>query len=190
MIELIKDNEITTVVDMHYKAFKGELTSDLGEKYINFLFTNIKSSKNGIVYVHKIDSNITGFACGTSNIKELWNFKFKLKLMMFGIVGVFRKPSNIPKMFRYLWINYHVGKINTSAHMLSIVVLNEHKKKGIGIELVKYFSNYIKEKGLENYLIPYTDEYASNFYQKIGFKLVKSIKFFKKKTNCFRYDLL
>ena len=191
MIEPIKSGEINAIIDMHYDAFKGQLTSDLGKNYIAYLFTGIMNSECGICYGYKIDSKIVGFACGASDLKKLWNIRFKMKLAKFAIIGVMKKPFIIPKIVKYLWVHYQVGKIGINAHMLSIVVLNDYRTKGIGLELVNYFSNFIREQGLKSYLIPYTDASTpiSKFYFKIGFKLVKTIKFFNRKDNCFRYDL-
>jgi len=190
VIEPIKIEEINTIVNMHYDAFKGLLTSDLGKDYITYLFTNIINSEYGICYGYKIDSKIVGFVCGTSDFKKIWDIKFKVKLAKFAITAVINNPSIIHKIVKYLWVHYQVGKIGINAHILSIVVLNNYRKKGIGLELVKNFSTFIRNKNLKSYLVN-TDAntQASKFYFKTGFKLVKTIKFFNKKDNWFRYDL-
>lgn len=189
----IKDTDkINSLVDLHYDAFKGYLTSKLGKEYIAYFLTSLIASKDGIFFIYSENNNILGFVCGTTDIRKFWNKTYRRKLWRFAVITVLKQPLMIFNLLRYMWVHHEIDKCKVNAHMLSLVVSEEHRGKKIGSVLVEAFSSFLAAKGIESYLIPYTDANgpASRFYYKLGFRLVKTVDFFGYRTNCFIYDLI
>lgn len=192
MINVVKDTkDIAPFVDMHYNAFKGRLTSKLGKEYISCFFSNVVASEHGIFYTYSEEDKILGFVCGTTDITKFWKKEYRRKLGKFAIAVTLKNPLAVFNILKYMWVHHQVNKLEVNAHMLSFVVLEGYRRRGIGQKLVEAFSNFMARQGVKNYLIPYTDanDPASKFYYKMGFRLIKTINFFGHKDNCFIYDL-
>jgi ribosomal protein S18 acetylase RimI-like enzyme len=192
MIDIVKDvKDIAPLVDMHYNAFKGRLTSELGKKYIACFFSNVITSEHGVFYTYREGNKILGFVCGTTDIDKFWNKNYMVKLGKFALSAIMKNPLLVFGILRHMWVDHQINKLKVNAHMLSFVVLEGYRGRGIGQKLVQAFSNFMEEQGVQNYLIPYTDarDYASKFYQKMGFRLNRVVNFFGHKDNCFIFDL-
>lgn len=191
MIKVVKDTkDINSFIDMHYNAFKGYLTGRLGKEYVSYFLTSLITSKEGVFYTHSEDDKILGFICGTTDITKFWNKEYRRKLWKLAIIIILKNPLTAFNMLRHIWVQHQVDKCEMNARILSLVISEECRGRGMGRRLVETFSSFMARQGVKNYLV-YTDADcpASKFYHKMGFRLVKTINFFGYRINCFIYDL-
>lgn len=176
-IRSMETGDLPAVVKIHLESFPGFFLSFLGPAFLLELYSSIVRDPEGISFVYVIDRKIVGFVAGTSQpggfyrrmLRKWWRFMFA------AIPRVVQHPGIIPRLLRALLLPQQTNARNDAALLMSIAVLPQCQRGGVGKQLVKIFLNNAYARGRKSVLLT-TDEinndYANNFYQLLGFEII------------------
>ena len=180
MIRPLKVSDVGQVVTVHLSSFPGFFLSFLGVRFLSLFYSGICSAPEGIAFVYLNDVGIPcGFVAGTSNPGGFYSRLLKrdwLKFAFASIIPVLKKPSVIGRIARALFLPSDNPVGGDVAGLFSIGVLPELQGTGAGKKLVQSFLDEAKKKGCKKVFLT-TDrdnnEAVNNFYEKIGFSIVR-----------------
>lgn len=187
MLKMVKNGEITKddlqkVAELHSKYLKDTVLGVFGTDFLNDLYEGIVNSGYGAVFVCKEDSKVVGFIAGAIDTGKI------IKSLFFK-----RLTSILPHIIRHprLVINgmqsvmFH--STGVKAELLPILVVEKYRKMGIGKMLMGELMTYFKSRGIREFkiLTDVRNEEGNNFYRKMGFRLVKTIRLLGKEVNCY-----
>src|SRR3989304_8077536 len=177
-IRKFKKDDINQVAKIHFNYLKLGRLSSLGESFLKDFYKTLLSQDNIITYVALQDNMITGFATLGINFKNLPIVMVK-NLWFKTISVVLRNPS---LLFKLIQLPFYPSFKDTSkdyAEILSLVVVPKARGQGIGRKLVESCDNFAKKMGCKNFVLSTRARMqdANDFYEKIGFKKIKIVKF-------------
>ncbi|UJG42960.1 MAG: ribosomal protein S18-alanine N-acetyltransferase [Candidatus Heimdallarchaeum endolithica] len=85
------------------------------------------------------------------------------------------------------------SSFKSEAHILSIAIHRNFRKKGYGKMILRYFITRVKELGFNSIKLEVrvTNNYAINLYEKMGFKRIRTIrKYYEDRENAYLYRLI
>lgn len=192
MIRRMEENDAHAVSRIHGEALKIGFLSTFGEDFLKILYEGIVQSRYGFGYVYVEDSEIVGFISGTSNSSKLMSDVYRKKFLPFGKV-IFRfslrKPGTLNSVIQS--IRYPRLADQVSAELLSIAVIPEYRKKGVGKELVNALINHFDDLGISKFNVSVDQRLdgASKFYKELGFKYSGKIEIYKRTLDNFSYNI-
>jgi SAM-dependent methyltransferase/ribosomal protein S18 acetylase RimI-like enzyme len=192
MIRRMEEKDAQAISKIHSEALKIGFLSTFGEDFLKALYEGIVQSEYGFGYVYFEDSEIVGFVSGTLDSSKLMKDIYRKKLLPLSriiIHSTLRKPrilNNIIQSIRYPKLADHV-----SAELLSIAVTQEHRKKGVGKELVGALITHFDELGISKFSVSVDQRLAGadEFYKELGFKYTGKIEIYNRNQDIFSYNL-
>ena len=192
MIRRMEEKDAQAVSKIHSETLKIGFLSTFGEDFLKTLYEGIVQSQYGFGYVYVEDSEIVGFVSGTSDSSKLMKDVYRKKLLPLSRIifrSTLRKPgilNNIIQSIRYPKLADHV-----SAELLSIAVTQEHRKKGVGKELVNALINHFDGLGISKFNVSVDQRLdgADKFYKELGFKNTGKIEIYKRNLDTYSYNL-
>lgn len=177
MIKRLQKEHIENVVQIHLRAFPRFFLSFLGKDFLSLLYRGIHDSPLGAGIVYIENGKVIGFVCGVKNTSQFFKQLLKRRWYLFCVASLkslVRRPSIAPRLARAL--RHHEQPQNPSgtnnATLLSIAVLPEHQREGVGEKLTKAFLKAMKQKGVNRVNLT-TDrddnEKVNRFYENLGF---------------------
>lgn len=192
-ITKMTERELKEVAELHCKYLNDSFLSSLGSEFLRELYSRTIGLKYGACYVYKKDSKIVGFIVGTTSTTQLFKdliFRSWIKFAPYVIKKGITNPRAIAKAMQSILYPTKAA-VDTNAELLSIVVLPEYQRKGVGIRLVEVLFKYFKRNKIHKVKVVVDKEniLANKFYKKIGFEFVKTIEMYDKKTwNLYIYN--
>ena len=165
------------IVKMHKFAFSNVLSGQIGKKFLKNYYKCI--IKKGFIFGCFSNNHLVGFISGIIDEDNLYNIKFYL-YAIWGIITHIYSIKVVINLFRYIKRTINLFNENCKSELLSIVVLDDYRGKGIGKQLVKVFDDYMIKNGIEIYKV-FTDmEFSSGYwlYDKLGFSLHRELNLF------------
>lgn len=189
-IELAKEEEIEDVIRLHLSAFTGLFAADLGEGFLRRFYKAILESKEGAIFVAR-NTEIKGFICGVTDEKRIFPLSFKLGSLYYILKRLIIHPKSVVNLLRFIKKHILTRDIETKAELISIVVSEEWRKRGIGRELVDELFRFFSEKGVKRVKVFTATKVSSGapFYETLNFVLVKTIDLFGIELRCYLKDL-
>lgn len=189
MIEIqhAEEGDFEEIIQLHLSAFKGLFAAELGVNLLKRFYKTILLSKDGFLFVAKDNSSIKGFICGVASDKNLFTLSFKLKFLYYFLKRIIFYPDSIVNLMRFIKKSFVTTDIKSEAELLSVVVSKDCRRKGIGKKLIDSFLEFLTQKRVKSLKV-FTDTRisdATNFYETLGFKLVKTINLFGIETRCY-----
>lgn len=177
-IVLIKNTEhLNQIAEIHQLAFSNVLSGTIGKRFLKYYYKRI--IEKGFIFVCFIDNHIAGFVSGITDEGKFYNIKFYL-YAMWGIITHIYSYKAIINLIRYIKRSINLYTENYTSELLSIVVLDNYRGKGIGKQLVKTFDDFMVKNGIEIYKV-FTDmEFSTGYklYDKLGFSLHRELNLF------------
>lgn len=172
-------SDVPTVTKVHIKSFSGFFLTSLGSAFLRNLYSSILDDPDGISYVATRDTQILGFAAGTTQpsgfyrrllVRRWWRFAWT------ALPAVLKQPTIIPRLLRAFSMPAQVTHAKRGT-LMSIAILPECQGNGIGQSLVSAFLEEASQRGI-NQVDLTTDrdnnEAANRFYQRLGFVCQRS----------------
>ncbi|HBH49513.1 MAG TPA: hypothetical protein DDX98_12775 [Bacteroidales bacterium] len=173
-IRLIQNqDDIDTLVLMHKAVFSNVLSGQIGNGFLSYYYQLI--IQKGFIYGCYNNDTLLAFISGTLNEKELGGIKF-LGKALWGVLTHLSAKS-IASLFRHIKRVYFLKDVTINAELLSIIVKEELRGKGIGNKLLTHFESHLLANHIQTYKV-FTDlKYSSgsSFYEKEGFKLYREM---------------
>lgn len=185
-----KEEDLDFIVNLHLLAFKGLFAADVQEGFIRKFYKAILDSKEGAIFVAR-NAEIKGFICGVTDEKRIFSFSFKLGSLYYILKRLITNPKSVVNLLRFIKKNILTRDIETKAELISIVVSEEWRKRGVGRELVNELFRFFSEKGVKKIKVfTATKVGAGPFYEALGFILVKTIDLFGTELRCYTKELI
>lgn len=185
---------IDSIAKLHKSAFPSFFLTQLGIPFLKTLYTGyMESSYSGIIVAEEKDK-ILGFIAYSNDYSSFYKWLISNHLLKFAVCSLgaaIRHPSFIKRLLGAFKKSDSVVKEEKYVELASICVDPYIMSRGVGSKLI----DYLKEKVDFNtyaYINLETDadnnEGANYFYQKNGFKLVRTFTTSEgRKMNEYRY---
>jgi len=170
------------VAELHIAGIQTGFISSLGVDFVTTVYEAIATSKNAFGLAAIRDDKIIGFVTFSSNTVALYKsviFKKGLRFafLLAGKLFSTKRIRNIAETILY------PAKIKKKielpqAELLSIVVAEEKRGKGLSQELLREGFSLCRQRKIENVkvLVGADNKPANSLYQKCGFALVCQIQ--------------
>ena len=177
-IILIKDKKyLNQIVEMHQLAFSNVLSGLIGNKFLKHYYKLV--IEKGFIFGCFVNSKLIGFVSGLTDEKGFYNIRFYL-YAIWGIITHIYSIIVIINLLRYIKRTINLFNENCKSELLSIVVLDDYRGKGIGKQLVKVFDDYMIKNDVKIYKV-FTDmQFSTGYklYDKLGFSLHRELNLF------------
>jgi GNAT superfamily N-acetyltransferase len=172
--------DISSVVDVHMKGFKGFFLTLLGRGFLAELYKAFAFRENGVLRVMCDDyDNVVGFSAGTIKPVEFYKSLRSDKAFFFfmkALPGLIRNPYLVIKKLWYaiFYKGEKPSNLANSALLSSITVLPEKSGQSLGKQLLSDYEDCVKSLGCDSLYLT-TDKYGNDgviaFYKRSGYKI-------------------
>jgi len=176
----LKIEDAREIAALHITGISTGFISSLGIDFVRSLYEAIVDGKYGFGFVAEEDEKVLGFVAFTTNLSKLYKSVILKKghRLALLLAGKMFSLKRIKKVFETLFYPSRIKKMDLPhAELLSIVVAEEARGKGLATELVKKGLEACRLRGIEKVkvLVGADNEPANKLYQNCGFELVGQI---------------
>ena len=168
------DIYINRLADLHLSAFKGLLSGSIGVRFLRFFYRRIL--KEGFVFAFFENERIIGFVTGITDERRIYNIKYYFCALL-GIIVHIYDPRTILRLYRHILRIIKLRDVKIRSELLSIVVDEKSRGRGIGKALVESLNSLMADKGVRKYKV-FTDmKYSTGhrLYDRMGFVLDREL---------------
>ena len=136
----IKQEHARDIATLNIQGISTGFISSLGIDFVTALYEAIAKRKCGFGLVAQEQDEVIGFVAFTTNISALYKSVILKKGLrfVFLLAGKMLSIRSVKKAFETLLYPSRTKKMKLpSAELLSIVVANEARRKGLGVEFVR-----------------------------------------------------
>jgi len=173
----LKTEHANQVARLHIKGISTGFISSLGIDFVTALYEGIAQSKSSFGIVAQENESLLGFVAFTTNLNKLYKSVILKKGLRFAIM-LAGKMSSTQRIKKVLETLFYPGRIRKMAlpraELLSIVVAEKARGKGLANDLVKKGLGTCRKKGIAKVkvLVGMSNGPANKLYQNCGFELV------------------
>jgi len=176
----LESSHAEQVAKLHIEGISTGFISSLGLDFVTALYEAIAEDKNSFGFVAEEDEKVLGFIALTSNLNRLYKSVILKKGCRFALLlaGKMFSMKRIKKVFETLSYPGRIKKMELpSAELLSIVVAEEGRGKGLGTQLLQKRFQECQKRKIEKVkvLVGADNERANKLYLKCGFELVGQV---------------
>ncbi|MHC4151251.1 MAG: GNAT family N-acetyltransferase [Planctomycetota bacterium] len=175
---------------LHIEGIHTGFISSLGLDFVTELYKAIAESKTSFGFTIQEDEKVFGFITFTTNLSKLYKSVIARKGPLFALLLARKIYSleKLKKVFQTLSYPKRIKKMDLpSAELLSILIIPEIRRQGLGSLLVRKGFERCLELGLKSVkvLVSVENTSANRLYQKCGFELVNQIDSHGVKSNIY-----
>ena len=171
----MKSDDVAKVVKIHLAGFSGFFLTFLGPAFLREFYKGTLADPSCICFVAEYQGNLIGFVVGTDQpsgfyrrliLKRWWHFALA------SLAPFFKRPSIAPRLLRAFAKPAEVTQRPGHGTLMSIAVLPEMMRKGIGKLLVQAFLKEAKSREVKQVDLTTDNEnnhLVNNFYRGLGF---------------------
>jgi len=172
----LESKHVEQIAKLHIKGISTGFISSLGIDFVTALYEAIARSESSFGFVAQEDGKVLGFVACTTNISKLYKSVILKKGCRFALLlaGKMFSMKRIKNVFETLFYPSRIKKMDLPhAELLSIVVAEEARGKGLATEVVKKGLETCKLRGIEKVkvLVGADNEPANKLYLHCGFEL-------------------
>lgn len=178
--KLLRTTHASRIAKLHIEGIETGFISSLGIDFVTVLYEAIAKNKSSFGFVAEENDKILGFVAFTTNLNKLYKSVILKKGLrfVFLLAGKMFSLKRMKKVFETLLYPSRIKKMNLpSAELLSIVVVEEGRSKGLATTLMQKGLAECVRRGIEKVkvLVGADNEPANKLYLKCGFELVGQI---------------
>lgn len=176
MIIPLKKEHAKQVACLHISGIPTGFISSLGEKFVTALYESMTESPYGFGFVEETKGKVVGFVVFTINIKGLYKTICLERGIRFFFL-LFSKLISLKTIKKIFETLFYPSRTETrdlpKAELLSIVVADTERGKGIAGELIQHGLCECHNSGIEKVkvLVAEFNAPANHLYKKNGFEL-------------------
>lgn len=179
-VRKMEQDNLSSVVEVHLKAFNGFFLTFLGPAFLLVLYRSILFDPSGISFIAEDHGQIVGFVAGTAEPNGFYHRLLKKHWWDFARAStnaLFHKPSILWRLLRAFSLPNKELPAAKCGTLMSIAVDPHYQNQGLGKKLIEDFLMNASEQGLEyiNLTTDARNNDATNlFYCSLGFKFCSS----------------
>lgn len=190
--EKIKENQISSVVEMYQQELPQSFFARLGTKFLHALFGSTIKTKNSFTLVAQEGDEVIGFATCTLNQTELFINICRQKPLSvcWELTKQTLKTPSLIKEYLALLKYSRQEKENLKPQLLSFAVKNTFQRQGVGQILLQAVKKEFKTLGIPKFKVGVWEkmEGANRFYRKTGGKFLEEINLPGRKIIYYQYE--
>lgn len=162
-----------------------------GSSFVEKYLKAILKSKNCVTLV-AAEGYIVGFIMATFNCKNLfYELFFNIEILSSWIKQVFVRPGTALKILNFILYPLNTAIKNVNAEFLFIAIEPEYRKRNLGTDLIKKVLYLMQQNGIKKAKVStlVSNEAVNALLKKLGFKLRKTFRLFKKDMYLYEYEL-
>jgi ribosomal protein S18 acetylase RimI-like enzyme len=173
--------DASEVAELHIRGIETGFISSLGMDFVKVLYECIAQSKTSFGFIARENEKTLGFVVFTEDINKLYRSVIFSEGLRF-VLLLAGKMLSLQRLKRALETLFYPGRIREMdlprAELLSIVVAEEYRGKGIGLALVERGFKECTRRKIEKVkvLVGAQKETANKLYLKCSFKFVRQIE--------------
>ncbi|GLH73385.1 hypothetical protein GETHLI_18870 [Geothrix limicola] len=168
--------DIAGVVAVHMASFQNFFLTFLGRRFLSHLYLEVTREPGAVFLVATSPENeIIGFAAGVPDLGAFYQRLARRKWLTFGLSSMraaILQPSIIPRLWRSLGASRLAAHASYPATLMSLAVIPNQKRTGIGKRLIMRYLSRLKRDGVLGVCLT-TDRDGNApvlaFYEKLGF---------------------
>ena len=167
----LRKQHVRDVALLHKKYIDRGFISSLGSAFLGHLYDSMITSNNACCLVAEDAGELQGFISGTYELGSFYKDFMRAKLLPVSIALLpkFIKPSVFRKIMESLLYPSNQDRM-PGAELMSIVVSEKYRGKGLSEELFKGLVSEFKEKNISKFKVVVGSRLpaANKFYLKMG----------------------
>jgi len=177
-IRLASHKDLEKIQEVHEAAFDGFFLTRMGGRFIHEYYSTVLEYSRGQIFSAWEGNNILGFASVLIDPNSFYGFMAsrRKKFIIPTLIGIIQHPVLLPRVIfnRSRVMNYSVESDISSARLcelVSIGVLPNTGKKGIGKKLMEAVREFATEEGAYEILLTtdsQNNEVVNRFYLKLN----------------------
>ena len=175
------NHDFIKIAELHKKGISSGFLSSFTTKTLGAIYQTIAENKGSVLISAAADNRTIGFVSATLSLGCVYkDFIKKLKLnIIFEIVFPLKNLFKIIELIIYPSKNSE--KVSAEAELLSIVVAEEYRGKGIAELLYKELLKEFKKRNINSFKIIVGENLskAISFYKRMGAVIVDKIELHK-----------
>lgn len=188
MIKNLEIADISQVAKIHERELSGFL-SRLGSPFLEKFYRASLDIPEMFTLVKKQNEQILGFVSGIVSTKGLYKKVIFRNPIFFGILFLRHFITHPQEIIQVLKILTYPGFSEDNPELLTIAVVSEAQRKGIGTKLFHACVREFRKRGIRKFKISVYERLPANvFYQKIGCRFENSFNFLGEKMNYYSYE--
>lgn len=179
---------------LHYSHIKNSFLCELGLFFIKKIYEGLIKSEDCVGYVYVDNAEIIGFITGSKNTgKFIRNMIIKNFLIFAPYVGlkIFIRPHLIKKVCETLFYSKKSGVDDVKAELVSIVVKDNQRGRGIGKKLFNELIAFFQENNITKFKVMLGKDNigANKFYESLGFNFSFTFHLYGQDMNIYTYNI-
>ncbi|MCI9380190.1 MAG: GNAT family N-acetyltransferase [Dorea sp.] len=196
-LKKVNTDNIREISELHKRAFPSFFLTQLGEPFLQTLYSGYMEDMNSGIIVAEDDNEIVGFIAYSNDYPQLYKGLIKKHLIKFAFCSLgaaIRHPSFIKRILGAFKKSESVIKEEPYVELASICVDPKLENQGTGTELINYLKDIVDFNAYA-YINLETDadgnDVVNKFYKKNGFKLARQYTTAEgRRMNEYRYKRL
>lgn len=149
-IDDARKSEISAIVDVHMKSFRGFFLTFLGPRFLNLFYDDLRTQPGATLLVARKCGQVVGFVGGVIDEDAYFTGLRQRKARAFiaaSLGAAARNPRVVPRLWRARRRGSLTDEVETPATLLSIAVSPDAQGGGVGALLVDAFSGWLTGEG-------------------------------------------
>ena len=181
MIKPLSKSYSSQVASLHISGISTGFISSLGIEFVTALYEAIAEDKNSFGFVAVEDDKVLGFVAFSTNLSKLYKYVVLKKGLKFAFI-LARKMTSFRVFRKVLDNTFYPNKMKKmelpNAELLSIVVVEEGRGKGVAAQLIEKSFEQCKNRDIDKVkvLVGAENLPANKLYKKCGFEFHSEIE--------------
>ena len=166
--------DLTNIVTLHRKTFKGLFSGDLSVSTLTAYYQTLLRNRSCRTFVASIDNQFAGFISGCASGDYLPSV---LKVRLIAEALLHFRALDLLRIFKKA-LDYR--RLGISSELISVSVMPQYQRKQVGSVLVDTLETFFKDQGVREYFV-FTDLLRSRgieFYRARDFTEVKRVSIY------------
>lgn len=162
-----------------------------GSSFVKKYLKIIIESKNCITLVAG-ENGLAGFIMAAFNGKKILSrLFFNLGILCFYIKQILICPKLILKSLEFILYPFHTYLRNANAELLFISIESAYRKKNLATKLIKEVLSSMGQQGIKKVKVStiMENEAVNTLLNKLGFKIEKSFRLFRRYMYLYSYEI-
>lgn len=190
MLRRANKSDVNKLAKIHFLELRSDFLPSLGQNFLRLLYSNLIQSKDTYIWVVELNGDIQGFVGGSKNFGNFFQNTIKknfLQYIFLLLPQVIVRPTILGNIIETFFYAKKEGKNIPGAELISIAILKNYHRKGLGTKLILGLEKEFKKNGVMQYKLTVNANnlVANLFYKALKFNKHHDFFLYGKKLNLY-----